>query len=42
MDGGAWLATVQVVEKSWAQLSNLTFTFSSRTSKASKTVPHMW
>ena len=27
MDGGAWYAAVQGVEKSWTQLSNFTFTF---------------
>ena len=27
MDGGAWLATVHGVTKSWTQLSNFTFTF---------------
>ena len=27
MDGGAWWATVHGVAKSWAQLSDLTFTF---------------
>ena len=28
MDGGAWWATVHGVAKSWAQVSNFTFTFS--------------
>ena len=27
MDGGAWLAIVHGVAKSWTQLSNFTFTF---------------
>ena len=27
MDGGAWLAAVHVVAKSWARLSDFTFTF---------------
>ena len=27
MDGGAWLATVHGVTKSWTQLSDFTFTF---------------
>ena len=27
MDGGAWLATVHEVAKSWTRLSNFTFTF---------------
>ena len=27
MDGGAWWAAVHGVAKSWAQLSNFTFTF---------------
>ena len=27
MDGGAWLAAVHGVAKSWTQLSNFTFTF---------------
>ena len=27
MDGGAWWAAVQVVSKSWTQLSDFTFTF---------------
>ena len=27
MDGGAWYATVHGVAKSWAQLSDFTFTF---------------
>ena len=29
MDGGAWLATVHGVAKSWTQLSDFTFTFHS-------------
>ena len=27
MDGGAWRAAVHVVEKSWTQLNDYTFTF---------------
>ena len=27
MDGGAWLAIIHGVEKSWTQLSDFTFTF---------------
>ena len=29
LDGGAWWATVHVVAKSWTQLSDFTFTFTS-------------